>query len=100
MCGKAKPNMTIHHGIPQHLKPEKNIMIPICRECHDKVNYDDVTGMYAYLFKIEKTFNEGKRSLGIMKDMLDQNTKHRENMLLLAQGKKIVLGGESNDGNK
>lgn len=41
LCGK-KEGLTKHHAIPLRLKPLKNLVIPICRLCHDKINKDDM----------------------------------------------------------
>lgn len=95
MCGKSGlSNMTVHHAIPQHLKPKKNVTIPICRKCHDKIHFDDVSGMYAYLHKIERVFNEGKRGLGTLQGMLTKNTQHKEALVKLKKGEKVTLGGK------
>jgi len=43
-CGKAfidndkKLKKTAHHAIPQFLRAKKNIVIPICLECHEEIN--------------------------------------------------------------
>lgn len=91
ICGKADGKMTVHHSIPQHLKPVKNAMVPVCRKCHDKIHYDDVAGMYSYLFKIEKLFNEGTRGIKIMTGMLNNNKKTKEKIEKLKKGQKVNL---------
>ena len=93
VCGTDK-NTTAHHAIPQHLKPKQNILIPICRNCHDKVHYDDVTGMYSYLHKIEKTFSDGERSIGVLKKMLGENTKVKQDLDKLMKKGKVNLSGK------
>jgi len=92
ICDKESAKLTVHHAIPQHLKPAKNVMIPVCRKCHDKIHYDDVSGMYSYLFKIEKLFNEGTRGVKVLTGMLKNNTKHREKIERMKKGEKITLG--------
>jgi len=40
-CGNAfvgKVKKTNHHAIPQFLKPERNIVVPICVDCHKEIN--------------------------------------------------------------
>ena len=43
-CGKLfhqnheELERTTHHAIPQKLKPHRNILIPICKKCHGKMN--------------------------------------------------------------
>lgn len=90
VCGGDK-NVTSHHAIPQHIKPKQNILIPICRTCHDKVHYDDVMGMYSYLHKIEKVFSDGGKSLAILKKMLAENTTYKKELEKLMKGNKINL---------
>lgn len=29
---------TMHHAIPQFLKPQRNVEVPICEECHREIN--------------------------------------------------------------
>lgn len=42
MCGHAfgsgKKKRTQHHAIPSFLKPQRNVIIPICVDCHERVN--------------------------------------------------------------
>lgn len=43
-CGKSEmplEKMTRHHAIPQRLSPLKNVTVPVCRSCHNKVNIID-----------------------------------------------------------
>lgn len=35
-------NLTRHHAIPKRMNPQKNLVIPICRTCHNKINGIDV----------------------------------------------------------
>ena len=59
-CGKSAPEvkMTIHHGIPQTMKPLKNVEIPICEECHDEINKQDVMSVLQFVYKISKNTEE------------------------------------------
>ena len=54
ICGKTfsyetyKAKRTYHHSIPTRYKPIFNILIPICQECHNKINREDMIYMRAY----------------------------------------------------
>ena len=39
-CDRAWEGLskTTHHAIPLFMKPTNNILIPMCRECHDELN--------------------------------------------------------------
>jgi len=71
ICGGNK-NITQHHALPQHLKPQKNIIVPVCDYCHKKINVNDLGGMYNYIYKLQKT-NEGvKKHLLNLEKMLNE----------------------------
>lgn len=55
-CGKVG-HTTNHHGIPQHMKPKQNAIIPVCDECHKEINKCDFRGMLGFLFKINAQVN-------------------------------------------
>jgi len=57
ICGENK-HLTKHHVLPQHLKPINNILIPICKKCHDKLNEEDFQSLYPFLTKISLTLRE------------------------------------------
>ncbi len=57
ICGKKK-QLTMHHTLPKHLNPKKNIIVPICLECHKKINLIDISSLISYTFKLEKTTKE------------------------------------------
>lgn len=47
MCGKEfdkglKARKTNHHAIPQRYKPKKNVLVPICQQCHYNLNSEDL----------------------------------------------------------
>lgn len=90
VCGQEKANITVHHGLPSHLKPKNNVLIPVCRDCHDRINEDDVNGMYSYVFKMNKQIEEATKNLAVITKLLDENTKLKK----IKSGEKIVLGGE------
>ena len=56
--------MTDHHGIPQRLKPKHNVIIPICKDCHDKINSCDISGMFAYAFRLEQLSKQLRANAG------------------------------------
>lgn len=60
VCGESgnKSNIiTIHHTLPQHLKPKNNVLIPVCKNCHEnKINSNDISGLHSFAFKLEKEF--------------------------------------------
>lgn len=37
-CGERKEDRENHHAIPVGLKPHYNKTVPVCHECHDKIN--------------------------------------------------------------
>ena len=54
ICQRANGKLTVHHALPQHLKPANNVTVPICQRCHNKLNNNDIAGMYAYAYKLEQ----------------------------------------------
>ncbi len=65
ICDSDK-KVTTHHALPKHLSPKKNILIPICKDCHDKINAEDWKGMYAHLCKVER---DVKNLTGVLKGL-------------------------------
>lgn len=60
ICGKhisIVKSLTDHHTLPKHLKPVKNVVVPVCRRCHDKLNSDDKQGLVSFAYKIQKSFD-------------------------------------------
>lgn len=49
LCGKSfdkiKHTQTMHHAIPQRLKPDRNVLIPVCNPCHKDINIIDGVNM-------------------------------------------------------
>lgn len=56
MCGKTEKSVTLtkHHVLPKHFKPKHNALVPLCEPCHIKITADDIAGLYAYSYKLEK----------------------------------------------
>ena len=60
LCG-TKEGLTKHHAIPLRLNPLKNMVIPVCRPCHDKINKDDMlTETLEKLLKLYEGKKEGE----------------------------------------
>jgi hypothetical protein len=62
ICGADK-FLTKHHVLPQHLKPINNVLVPICKKCHDKLNVEDFQSLYPFLTKISLTLKGIEDSL-------------------------------------
>lgn len=41
-----------HHVIPKNLNPVNNILVGVCKECHDKINLVDTTSLNNYLISV------------------------------------------------
>lgn len=70
ICGDNK-NITTHHALPQHLKPMQNITIPICEKCHNRLNSDDTTGLYAFAYKLEQNSEKTRKCASKLKSLLE-----------------------------
>jgi len=57
VCGK-KGYVISHHTLPKHLSPKKNFVCPVCEKCHKLINKNDLTGLVAFAFKIQRSFDE------------------------------------------
>jgi hypothetical protein len=73
-CGRKSPEvrLTIHHGIPQTLKPMRNVEIPICMDCHDEINKQDIMSTLQFIYKLNKNTEELIR---LNNDLLSQTRK-------------------------
>lgn len=58
---------TMHHGIPQFLKPERNIQIPIHKKCHDEINKYNI-----------QSIPQLKSLKGFIKSLKDFASKHEK----------------------
>lgn len=77
ICGRHESivgSLTGHHTLPKHLRPKKNFIAPICKECHIEINKSDLKGLVAFAYKIQKSFDE----LGIMVGNMIQNLKSKK----------------------
>lgn len=60
-CGKEfndNTSKTIHHCLPKHLLPKKNVQIPICHNCHDKVTSNDMGALTTFAYALKKSSEE------------------------------------------
>ena len=63
ICGETTNNITQHHTLPKHLKPKFNVVVPVCKKCHDNINKLDKKSVVAFGYKIMKDMKEVKRKL-------------------------------------
>ena len=59
VCGRDN-KLTMHHALPQYLKPKHNLLIPICKKCHDRLNEDDKGSLKPLLLKTFLTLESVK----------------------------------------
>ena len=69
--GQGPLKRTTHHVIPRHLKPVKNMIIPIHEKCHDEITSQDVTSLTAFTFKLEREVNDIKRKVVTLTTLLN-----------------------------
>lgn len=82
VCGEgfsATRQKTMHHTIPRHLKPQKNVVVPICKECHDKVTASDMGAVLNFAYKI-------------MKQNIDQSSQVSELIALIRENNDVQRG--------
>jgi len=53
-------NITSHHTLPIHLQPKRNVVVPICQKCHQKINNNDIASIKTLSYSILK---DTKRTL-------------------------------------
>jgi len=72
-CGKTFENgdRTAHHGIPRALKPLRNVVIPLCADCHEELNAIDFSTMLSYLCKVKYQTAELNNNLSNISKMLE-----------------------------
>lgn len=67
MCGKefVGGEKTMHHAIPRMFKPLLNVLIPICRPCHDQIHKEMLKAENAKtkLIKIKKEIAQFEKIL-------------------------------------
>lgn len=60
---KRSQKLTYHHTLPKHLKPHRNVIVPVCQQCHNKINTTDVAGLHKYAYKLKKETEELSKSI-------------------------------------
>ena len=66
MCGKEfDGDKTRHHAIPNTFKPVLNVLIPICRKCHEKIHKEmlKAENVKTKLEKIKREINDFEKLL-------------------------------------
>ena len=67
VCDKKfdeKIKMTMHHTLPKHMFPKNNVIIPVCWDCHERINKKDDRGIYLLGVKINETMKSVKQMMG------------------------------------
>lgn len=55
VCGNEFSELrkkTMHHTLPRHLRPKRNVVIPICESCHDRVTAEDPQAVHNFAYKM------------------------------------------------
>jgi len=78
ICGCTNTKLTSHHGLPQHLRPKFNVVIPVCVSCHKKINASDIKGMFAYDYKLETLGLQVKNGATRLLRTVQQHVKDNE----------------------
>ena len=73
-CGRKTPEvkLTVHHGIPQTMMPKRNIELPICEDCHEEINKQDISSTLQFVYKLAKNTEE---LIKVSQDLLSQTRK-------------------------
>lgn len=66
---------TMHHTLPRHIKPKKNVVIPICTSCHEKVTSEDTSALINFAYKTLKMTSEIQTMLSQQVHLLDSKVK-------------------------
>ncbi len=77
VCGEVFTSnhpKTMHHVLPKHIKPKRNILVPICEPCHEKVTSEDTPALINYMHKLEKTTQGLQKQVGSLKRLFDTRT--------------------------
>ena len=88
ICGKAE-GLTEHHTLPQHWKPRKNITVPICNVCHDRLNKEDLEGMRQFAFKMEQELGRQLSMWGTLRTSLDRYVQNQEAIMQAFKIKEV-----------
>lgn len=75
ICGNAfnrTVKKTMHHTIPKHLKPQRNMVVPICEACHNRVNAEDPQAILNFSYKMMKTLIEQNAMVAQLVQLAEQ----------------------------
>jgi 5-methylcytosine-specific restriction endonuclease McrA len=73
MCGKAfssEDKKTMHHVLPQCLKPAKNVLVPLHESCHEKITSQDISSLTQFASKLHKELELTNTRVGKLVAML------------------------------
>jgi len=73
--------LTEHHTLPKHWKPRNNVIVPICRKCHDKLNADDLAGLRSFAFKLEQELGRQVGMWGGMRLGIDRYVQAQDQIM-------------------
>ena len=74
ICEKTE-SITMHHALPKHLKPAKNVIVPICHPCHDKLNTVDYVSIINYCYKILNMMSSSRNHIKQLAKKLEDIAK-------------------------
>jgi len=77
ICGTLE-NVTNHHTLNQSLNPKKNVEIPLCRLCHDKLHGQDMNGLTSLAYKITKILKEGTIKISALTGLLNRKKNEKD----------------------
>lgn len=55
-CGTTTKKLTEHHVVPQRIEMERNMLVPLCRRCHDKIHEVETPSVMGHLNKMKNDF--------------------------------------------
>jgi len=77
VCG-SKNIGSVHHCLSKHLKPIKNITVPVCNKCHKSINATDIKGMIGFLCKLAQNSKEIRNCTIVIKQQLEEYDKNKK----------------------
>jgi 5-methylcytosine-specific restriction endonuclease McrA len=85
VCGK-RGKMTTHHVIPVQFNPLNNITVPVCEQCHTKINSVDFGAVASHLHKILKEMESQRKAVLGMQKIVDETTTFRMADVIKSKG--------------
>ena len=73
-------NKTSHHGIPVALNPKRNVIIPICKNCHAELNTIDYSILQSYMFKIKYDTQELNKNINRLSAILENTSEMQQKL--------------------